>query len=318
MSDKEILVTDSLFIHDDHVKRLEEEGYSVDRLDEPRASDNELIDALEGKEGYILGGIELVTRDIINSAESLEAIVFTGAGYTEFIPGYRRATERGVAIANAPGGNADAVAEYALTLLLSMSRGVFEIGRVGDAEYYSAESLLSQTVGIIGMGRIGTVLTAKLRSLGIDTTYYSRRRKRHLEAGLGTRYVPFDEIFEESDAISLHVSEEAGENLISESQLDALGTSGLLVNVAYPRAVDFPAVKERIRSSSMKVAYDAPPEGEYESLPTEQFYCSNVQTGYNTKIAIQRVSDMATESMINLLKTGEDQYLVNPGYRQSR
>jgi len=318
MAEKEILVTDSLFVHDEHVERLEKHGYSVSRLDKPKPSEDELVEALEGKEGYIIGGIESVTGDVIESAGELEAIVFTGAGYTEFIPGHETATEKGIAIANAPGGNSDAVAEYALTLLFSMSRGVFEIGRVGESSFFSANSLLQQTVGIVGMGRIGTILASKLTSLGVETIYYSRNRKRHLEGGLGIEYASFDELFERADAVSLHVSEAAGENFVSEDQLDALGNDGLLVNAAYPGAVDFEALRERIESSGLKAAYDAPPEEDYSSLPKDQFYCSNVQTGYNTKAAISRVSDMVTNSIINLLSDGDDQYLVNPSYRKNR
>lgn len=53
---KSILVTDSLFISEVNVKELKSAGFGVERLDKPKATEDELIDALEGKAGYILGG----------------------------------------------------------------------------------------------------------------------------------------------------------------------------------------------------------------------------------------------------------------------
>lgn len=49
-------MTDSLFIAPDHVLQLEEAGYEVERLDKPKATEAELVAAIKGKVGYILGG----------------------------------------------------------------------------------------------------------------------------------------------------------------------------------------------------------------------------------------------------------------------
>src|ERR1700722_10472045 len=119
---KKILVTDSLFIFDTHVKQLEAAGFGVERLDKPSASEGELIAALNGKHGYILGGIEQVTKPVIDGAKDLEAIAFTGSGYTEFIPAHEEATRRGIAISAAIGGNALDVAEFTIGLLFEMVR----------------------------------------------------------------------------------------------------------------------------------------------------------------------------------------------------
>jgi len=65
MSNK-ILITDTLFITDEHVKRIEEAGYEITRLKKANATEDELISALKGKVGYILGGIEKVTDKVID------------------------------------------------------------------------------------------------------------------------------------------------------------------------------------------------------------------------------------------------------------
>src|SRR6266508_4313994 len=84
----QILITDSLFVFPEHESILRSEGYEIIRLDKPDASEQELIKAVEGKVGYILGGIEKVTENVINAADTLRAIVFTGADWRQFIPGH--------------------------------------------------------------------------------------------------------------------------------------------------------------------------------------------------------------------------------------
>ena len=57
MSEGTILVTDTLFIFDEHVKQLENAGYEVLRTEKTDMSEDELCQAVKGKVGYILGGV---------------------------------------------------------------------------------------------------------------------------------------------------------------------------------------------------------------------------------------------------------------------
>ncbi len=113
-----VLVTDTQFIFEDHVKKMNEAGIEVIRLKELKASAEQLKVALKGVDGYILGGIEEFTEPVLESTPDLKAVVFTGSGFKEFIPCYREALARGVRIAATSGANANAVAEYVLALIL--------------------------------------------------------------------------------------------------------------------------------------------------------------------------------------------------------
>ena len=96
-----ILITDSLFISLEHEQKLRDAGFEIERLDKPEATEAELIEAIKGKDGYILGGIEELTDKIIDSANNLKAIVFTGIGYKDFIPNHEYVMSKGIKIANA-------------------------------------------------------------------------------------------------------------------------------------------------------------------------------------------------------------------------
>ena len=103
---KHVLVTDSLFIFPEHVEKLEAAGISVTRLDKPMANEEELVEHVKGKHGYILGGIEKITAKIIEAADCLEAITFTGTDWLSYIPGHSEVKAKNIAISNCPGANA--------------------------------------------------------------------------------------------------------------------------------------------------------------------------------------------------------------------
>ena len=97
---QKILVTDSLFIADEHVALLSDKGLEVIRLDEVAASEDALCAAIKDCTGYILGGIETVTQRVIDAAPNLKVISFTGANYVNFIPAHVYATQKSIAITN--------------------------------------------------------------------------------------------------------------------------------------------------------------------------------------------------------------------------
>lgn len=314
---KRILVTDELFISESHEKELFNRGFEVVRLNKLSATEDELIDALKNVNGYILGGTEIVTERVIESTKHLEAIVFTGAGYKEFIPSYKLATEKGIAIANAPGGNAASVSEYTLGLMIAMTRSMFTLGKTGKTEFMTTNTLSNMSIGIIGLGHIGLLLAKSLKSMGVaDVRYYSKTRHYELEEGFGLYYDSMEEIFRRCDIVSLHVEKDAGDNFVSKNHLSMMKDNSILINTSYPEVVDIDALYLELKNERLKSAFDAPPQNKnFKSLPLSHWFASNLQTAYNTEKAINTVNNMVVQSMISLLTTGEDHFLVNPRYK---
>ncbi len=69
-----ILITDSLFIFKQHEELIKGAGYDIERLDAPEATEEQLVEAIKGKVGYILGGIEKVTEKVVEAADELKVI----------------------------------------------------------------------------------------------------------------------------------------------------------------------------------------------------------------------------------------------------
>lgn len=321
MSGDIILVTDNILSKRNEVE-LHSAGFTIRRLRRHLATEDELIASLHGATGYILGGIETVTDNVIDSAEgSLRAIVYTSTDYRVYIPGHEAATKRGIAIANCPGADSAATAEYALTLMLAMVRNIFDIGRTGALTDVAAYSLDELRLGIIGLGRIGTNFAILLRGLGLrEVSYFSRTRREDLEQGLQIRYLPMNTLLSACNVVTLFPARSAGVVLNSDA-LARIEDDGLLINVAYPEAVDSAALIHELKRGRLRAAYDFPPTDNVEealALPPGRFFWSNEYAGYNTTSALRVIGDMATDSIQNLLKEGTDRHLVNPEYQDFR
>ena len=311
-SKKKVLVTDSLFIFQEHIDQLEAANFTVERLDKPAASEEELIEAVKGKHGYILGGIEHVTDKVIAAADCLEALVFTGTDWLHFVPGHAEATRKGIALSNCPGANASAVAEFTLALMLSMKRNLFELGRTGGKSFQTCHSLLAPRVGIIGLGTIGATVARMLKGIGVaDVSYYSKQRKPNIEKEIGIKYMELNDLLKHCDVVSLHASKAAGAGYIGGKELAQLPDGALIIDTSFHGAIDCDALFAELSRKRLRAAADHLPREDFKSLPLEVFYYSNSSTAYNTSDANQKASDIATSSMINLLSGKADRHVVN-------
>jgi glyoxylate reductase len=316
---RSLLVTDSLFIGPPHETRLREAGFEIERLDIPKATTEQLVEHLGDKVGYILGGIESVSNDVIDAAPKLQAIAFTGSGYTEFIPGHARATERGIAITAAKGANARDVAEFTIGLLFETIRN-FPLLRTRNNEpgntFFIARRIAGLTLGIIGYGKIGTEVAKLGRSLGMKILIHSRRKPTNIPDGC--EFVPLYELLKRSDVVSLHVNKIHGRECLGSNELRELREGTILVNASFPDAVDLYALKEHLVAGRIKAAFDAAPASFAEGLPLGIFTFSNSQTAFNTAEANRDTSDRVTSSIINVLNGKDDPDVVNPEYRKFR
>ena len=154
--------------------------------------------------------------------ESLLAIARAGAGVNN-IP-LDKCSEKGIVVFNTPGANANAVKELVITALLISSRKVVDgiewaktlkgngdaVGKMvekGKSQFVGPE-LKGKTLGVIGLGAIGILVANAAVSLGMEVVGYDpflsvdnalliSRKVKHV--------VSLDEIFAESDYITIHV-----------------------------------------------------------------------------------------------------------------
>ncbi len=146
----------------------------------------------------------------------------------------RYLAERRIGFAAALGCNANSVAEYVLTALLTTAhqRGI---------------SLTGKTIGVIGVGRIGSLVADKVRALGMEPILNDPPLAR--ETG-NPHYQPITEALQ-ADVVTLHVPltvdvPDPTLHLIGEKELSRMAPSAVLINAARGEVVDTNALLQAL------------------------------------------------------------------------
>lgn len=302
-----ILVTDTLFILDEHVRRLNDAGYEVERVEKPDMSENEIIDAIKGKVGYILGGIEYVTEAVFDSTDTLKAIVFTGTGFKGHIPGWKRALAKGIKVGNTPFANVYEVAEWGLAATLAMQRNLFELGPQGSKKFHTITSIPDLSIGIVGLGHIGKKYADMMSALEAkEVSYWSRSEK-----DTDYEYKSLDQLFQTSDIIFVAVGDDSGEDFIDESLLKKAKEGALLVSISHQGIINESALSRQLKSGKMRAALDCINDKSlFEGLSSQIWYGSNASAAYNSIGYLRRSSNMAVKTIINLIEGRKDKYEI--------
>lgn len=181
-----------------------------------------------------------ITKNIIDSCPNIKYIGLLSTGYN--IADIDAAGAKGIPVCNIPAYGTQAVAQFAIALLLEIC---CRVGHHSDAVFqgrwetcsdfcfwdYPLTELAGKTMGIIGFGRIGRSTAGIAKALGMNVIAYDTLEYTD-EAGLNTAaYVSLDELFARSDVISLHCPlfpETTG--LINKDNISKMKTGVILIN----------------------------------------------------------------------------------------
>jgi D-3-phosphoglycerate dehydrogenase len=263
--------------------------------------------------------------DIVDQAPKLRGMVRHGVGL-DFIP-VDAATRRGIPVANLPGSNTQAVAEYCFSALLHLRRQLGGMDARLRSEGWNgarapADGLMEiggSTLGIIGVGMIGRRVaeTARL-GFGMRVLGTSRRPNSLPE---GVEHTPLDRLFTDSDAIvvSCALTEET-RGLVSERLIGLMKPDAVLVNVSRGAVIETPALIQALQKKAIGGA--AIDVFEVQPLPAGHplFSCPNLlltpHVAGITATSLRSMSVGAAEEMLRILRGEEPLNLVNPAYQE--
>jgi lactate dehydrogenase-like 2-hydroxyacid dehydrogenase len=173
-------------------------------------------------------------------------------------------TRRGVPVGNTPGVLTETTADLAWALLMAAARRLPEGDRyVRDGRWRTWGPLLllgpdvhGGTLGIVGFGRIGQAVARRARGFGMTILYHDvGRAAEAVEAELGATFVPFEELLERSDFVSLHVNltpETRG--LIDAAALRRMKPTSILVNTSRGPVIDTDDLVAGLRAAEIAAA----------------------------------------------------------------
>jgi lactate dehydrogenase-like 2-hydroxyacid dehydrogenase len=242
------------------------------------ADPDKLLDEVGPKiRGILAGGMKGPNANLINRLENLEIIASFSVGFdaTDVVA----AQERGVIVTHTPEVLTGDVADLAMTLILMTSRRIGESERfLRSGKWLQGRMDLATTVrgrrlGILGLGRIGRAVARRAEVFGLHIAYHDIKPMGDLPY---RSYPTLLDLAEASDI--LLVACEGGEatrGLVDAAVLNALGSSGNLINTARGPIVDQPALVTALQDGRIAGAgldvFDGEP-----NVPAELIAMENV------------------------------------------
>ena len=174
--------------------------------------------------------------------------------------------ERGIQ-ASGTSGSIYSTPELAWGLILSLARSIpLENQRMRDGSWITTlgVDLASRTIGIIGLGRLGKVMATIAQAFRMEVIAWSQNLTEAQAAEAGAKLVSKDELFKQSDFITIHYKlSERSTGLVGASELALMKPTAFLVNTSRGPIVDTDALiaalnDGRIAGAGLDV-YDSEP-----------------------------------------------------------
>jgi D-3-phosphoglycerate dehydrogenase len=165
----------------------------------------EVESKIENYHGIVIRSRFKIDKTFIDKAKNLQFIARVGAGLESIDCEY--AESKNIKLIAAPEGNASAVGEHALGMLLSLFNNLNNADKEVKSGQWNRESnrgteLDGKTVGIIGYGNMGKSFAKKLRGFEVDVLCYDILPN---VADSNAKQVSLQEIQQKADVLSLHI-----------------------------------------------------------------------------------------------------------------
>lgn len=237
----------------------------------PLAHLSDISDMPEDQRQAVIGlaylGHHALDGTVMDQLPNLRFICNFGVGFDAIsIPD---ATARGITVTNTPNVLNDDVADLAVALLLAEARGLvasenwLRAGRwAHETEPPLRRKMSGRRIGILGMGRIGREIADRLAAFKCEIHYQSRTRKDAPE-GWTFHETPEGLANAVDDLIVAVVGGPDTAGLVSATVIDALGSDGVIVNIARGTVIDEEALIDalqagRIRGAALDVFRNEP------------------------------------------------------------
>jgi len=259
---------------------------------------------------------------LLERCPDLLAVSTTGAGYDTV--DVKACTAAGVLVVNQSGGNADAVAEHAVCMMLSLTKNVPQTDRAVRAggrearESFKGWNAHGRTVGVVGIGNIGSRVARicgpglQMKVLACDP-YVSAEEVRKR----GATKVELPQLLAESRFVTVHCPyNDETKNLIGARELAMMQPGAILINTARGGIVDETALADamksgRIGAAGLDVWVEEPPPLSHPLLAFNNLIATYHTAGITHDSRIN-MAVMNAEQIAGILRGERPPRLINP------
>lgn len=214
------------------------------------------IKLAEGYDGVIVFVNDNINEEVINKLNEMgiKLLLLRSAGYNN-VDLY--AAKDKIKVYRVPAYSPESVAEYAMALLLTSIRRTHKAYIRSRDFNFSLNGLVgfnlhNKTVGVIGTGKIGKAFINISKGFGMNILAYDKYPDQSLT---GVKYVSLEELFKESDIISLHCPLTVENTyMINKFTINMMKKGVVIINTSRGGLVDTEALVEGIREKKVGAA----------------------------------------------------------------
>lgn len=283
--------------------QLEAAGYEVVKNTTGGILDKETIKEMIADCAGVIVGVDPLDAEVLACAPKLRAIAKYGVGVDNIDLKY--CEEHGIKVSRTVGANSEAVADYAMTLIMAVARKAVMIDRRcrrKDWGKISTRDISGATIGIFGLGAIGKHVAKRAQGFGMHVLAYDPYWPEEYAKEHDIVRADAETIFRNADFISLHLPlMESTKNFVGEKEIAMMKKDAVLINTARGGLIDEAALlkalkEERIYGAGIDAFAQEPPEDE------AWFELDNVVLGSHcaasTRGATENMGRMATENVL--------------------
>lgn len=279
---------------------------------------------LEGYDALVVSQIQPMEKEVYEKMKSvgIKVMATRSAGFDMYDLNLLK--ENGVRLCRVPVYSPNAIAEFALTSALYLSRNLYKIQDfVNEYDFRWQKPILStemrcKTVGILGTGNIGREAARLFKGTGAKIIGYDKYRTELAEQYL--EYVDsFEELIQKSDVVSIHMpATQDNYHLFNKETLKMMKPNAIIINTARGSIINTKDLIEALENNVIAGAaldtyeYEAPFMGKLKSeneIDDEIFKkllkMSNVlytpHIAFYTETAIENLVSIAIEGAIKIL-----------------
>lgn len=261
------------------------------------------------------------TQQLLEKCPQLLCVSSTGAGYDTV--DVDACTAAGVAVVSQIGGNAPAVAEMALGLMLAVSRRIVESDRKLRTERgFSRESLMGHDIGgkvlgLVGIGHAGAHTAKLARAFGMQVVAVDPLLSDAQIRERGAEPVSWATLLQTADIVSLHCPRDQSTlGLFNAERFAAMKKGALFISTARGGIHDELALAQALRSghlagAGLDVWQEEPPALDHPLLALANVVATFHTAGVSHE-GRHNVASMAANQLIDLLRGERPARLVNP------
>lgn len=240
-----------------------------------------------------------------------------------------KATEMGIAVINTPGRNADSVADLTVAFLVMAARNIIpsihtiqrglwkKNGRRWAYTQHQGFELSGKTIGLVGLGHIGQLVAQRLQGWGVDLIAYDPYQSEETAGKYQVRLVDWEEIFRESDLLSLHLPlTDETRGLIKEQELKWMKPTACLINTARAAVIveaDLIRCLQEgwIAGAAIDVYHKEPVGADYPLLSLPHVVCTP-HIGGASRDVVRHMAEIGLEALFELMAGKTPGNVVNP------